>query len=74
MGKAASSLVVYMKETIDVNKGIRMAKRTLRTTQYGWERQGRSNSISTRAFHVSRTIGSISFFWRGLGRLTDPPP
>ena len=37
-GKAASSLVIYLKEGININKGVRMGRRIFRTTQYDWER------------------------------------
>ena len=37
-GKAASSLVIYMKEGININKGFRMGRRIFRTSQYDWER------------------------------------
>ena len=38
MGKAASSLVIYLKKGININKGVRMGRRIHRTTQYDWER------------------------------------
>ena len=37
-GKLASSLVIYMKEGRDLNKGLHMARRVYRTTEYDWER------------------------------------
>ena len=37
-GKVASSLVIYMGETININKGVRMGRGVFRTTQYDWER------------------------------------
>ena len=38
VGKAASSLVVYLKEGINTSKGIRMGRKVFRTTMYDWER------------------------------------
>ena len=38
MGKMASSLVIYLKEGININKGVRMGRRIHRTTQYNWDR------------------------------------
>ena len=37
-GKAASSLVVYLKEGINTSKGLRMGRKVFRTTVYNWER------------------------------------
>ena len=37
-GKAASSLVIYLGKPINISKGVRMERRTFRTTQYDWER------------------------------------
>ena len=37
-GKLASSLVIYLKDKIDINRGIRMVRRVFRTTLYDWER------------------------------------
>ena len=38
--KVASSLVIYLKDSIDTNQGVRMGRRILLTTQlqYDWER------------------------------------
>ena len=38
MGKAASSLVIYLKEGININKGVRIGRRIHGTTQYDWDR------------------------------------
>ena len=37
-GKTASSMVIYMKNKIDLNKGLRMGRRFFRTTEYDWDR------------------------------------
>jgi len=37
-GKLASSLVIYMKEKINLNHGLRMGRRIFRTTEYDWKR------------------------------------
>ena len=37
-GKSASSLVIYMKNKVDLNKGLRMGRRIFRTTEYDWDR------------------------------------
>ena len=37
-GRSASSLVIYMKNMIDLNKGLRMGRRIFRTTEYDWDR------------------------------------
>ncbi|RPB23559.1 hypothetical protein L211DRAFT_838410, partial [Terfezia boudieri ATCC MYA-4762] len=36
VGKAASSLVIYLAEEIDIKNGLRMGKRIFRTTTYNW--------------------------------------
>ncbi|RPB27267.1 hypothetical protein L211DRAFT_897332 [Terfezia boudieri ATCC MYA-4762] len=36
IGKLASSLVIYMTETIDLTHGLRMGRRLFRTTAYDW--------------------------------------
>jgi len=38
VGKLASSLVIYMKESIDLNQGLRMGRKLFRTTGYDWDR------------------------------------
>ena len=38
VGKLASSLVVYLDESVIVNKGLRMGRRIFRTTNYDWDR------------------------------------
>ncbi|KAF8440671.1 hypothetical protein BGX38DRAFT_1144485 [Terfezia claveryi] len=38
IGKLASSLVIYMTETIDLTHGLRMGRRLFRTTAYDWAR------------------------------------
>ena len=50
-GKAASSLVIYVEDEIDISQGVRMGRRIFRTTHYEWGRWG---------FPVVRPIGSIS--------------
>ena len=37
-GKSASSLVIYMKNKIDLKEGLRMGRRLFRTTEYDWDR------------------------------------
>ncbi|KAF8458711.1 hypothetical protein BGX38DRAFT_1265022 [Terfezia claveryi] len=37
-GKMASSLVIYMKERINIDQGLRMGRRFFRTTVYDWSR------------------------------------
>ncbi|KAF8433847.1 hypothetical protein BGX38DRAFT_1275891 [Terfezia claveryi] len=37
-GKLASSLVIYMKEKINLDQGLRMGRRFFRTTVYDWSR------------------------------------
>ena len=36
--KFASFLVIYMKNQIDLNKGLRIGRRIFRTTEYDWDR------------------------------------
>ena len=38
VGKEASSLVIYLRDTVDTNRGLRMGRKILRTTQYDWQR------------------------------------
>ncbi|RPB19142.1 hypothetical protein L211DRAFT_842976, partial [Terfezia boudieri ATCC MYA-4762] len=37
IGKAESSLVIYLVEEIDIKNGLRMGKRLFRTTTYNWD-------------------------------------
>ncbi|KAF8446582.1 hypothetical protein BGX38DRAFT_1270963 [Terfezia claveryi] len=37
-GKMASSLVIYMKDRINLDQGLRMGRRFFRTTVYDWNR------------------------------------
>ena len=37
-GNLASSLVIYLKDNIDINKGVHMGRQIFRTTQYDWDR------------------------------------
>ena len=38
VGKVASSLVIYLRDAIDINFGLRMGRKILRATQYDWQR------------------------------------
>jgi len=38
IGKKASSLVIYLKEKIDSNQGLRIGRKLFRTTEYEWNR------------------------------------
>ena len=37
-GKLASSLVIYLKDSVVVNRGLRMGRKIFRTTEYDWDR------------------------------------
>ncbi|RPB24376.1 hypothetical protein L211DRAFT_837774, partial [Terfezia boudieri ATCC MYA-4762] len=37
VGKAVSSLLIYLAEEIDIKNGLRMGKRLFRTTTYNWD-------------------------------------
>jgi len=38
IGKLASSLVIYLGEKVNINQGIRIGRKILRTTEYDWGR------------------------------------
>ena len=37
-GELASSLVAYLKDKLNIKRGIRMKRKIFRTTQYDWGR------------------------------------
>jgi len=38
VGKLASSLVIYMKEKLDLSHGLHIGRKLFRTTEYDWDR------------------------------------
>ena len=36
-GKLAHSLVIYLKDKVNINQGVRMRRKIFRTTTYHWE-------------------------------------
>ena len=56
-GKLASSLVVYLKERIDLNHGVRIGRRIFRITEYDWNRWGAGRS-DTGGIHAAHTTGT----------------